>query len=58
MYPTQVHRRPARLFSDAGFPYTLTFEMLDKGDHALFLVFGTSNKLGLKRMKDAMWSVD
>lgn len=47
-----------RRLNDAGFPYTLTFEMLDEGGHSLFLVFGTSNDLGLSRMKDAMWTID
>jgi three-Cys-motif partner protein len=43
---------------DAGFPYALTFEMIDEGGHALFLVFGTGNPLGVEKMKDAMWRVD
>jgi three-Cys-motif partner protein len=43
---------------DAGFAYTLTFEMVDEGGHELLLVFGTGNSLGVEKMKDAMWAVD
>ncbi len=43
---------------DAGFNYTLTFEMVDEGGNGLFLVFGTDSLLGVEKMKDAMWSVD
>lgn len=43
---------------DAGFEYTLTFEMVDEGGHELLLVFGTTNALGVEKMKDAMWAVD
>jgi three-Cys-motif partner protein len=43
---------------DAGFPHTLTFEMVDEGGHQLLLVFGTTSELGVRKMKDAMWSVD
>ncbi|SBW21032.1 hypothetical protein FDG2_1871 [Candidatus Protofrankia californiensis] len=42
----------------AGFRYTLVFEIVDEGGHSLFLLFGTSNEQGLRRMKDAMWKVD
>jgi three-Cys-motif partner protein len=44
--------------SQAGFPMTLAFEMLDEDGSEIFLIFGTANKLGLERMKDAMWKVD
>jgi hypothetical protein len=37
---------------------TLAFEMVDEDGHELFLVFGTANKRGLEKMKDAMWKVD
>jgi three-Cys-motif partner protein len=47
----------ARL-ADAGFPHTLTFEMVDEGGHELLLVFGTTSSLGVDKMKNAMWSVD
>lgn len=43
---------------DAGFAYVLSFELLDEQGHQLHLVFGTNNKVGLERMKDAMWKVD
>lgn len=42
----------------AGFKLTLTFEMVDEGGHALFLVFGTTNDKGFEKMKDALWAVD
>jgi hypothetical protein len=42
----------------AGFRYTLVFEMVDEGGHSLFLLFGTSHERGLHVMKDAMWKVD
>lgn len=32
--------------------------MVDEGGHALLLVFGTGNCLGVEKMKDAMWAVD
>jgi hypothetical protein len=38
--------------------YTLTLEMVDESNHALFLIFGTSNDTGLAKMKEAMWTVD
>jgi three-Cys-motif partner protein len=42
----------------AGFRYSLAFEMKDEGGRELWLLFGTSNLLGVEKMKDAMWSVD
>lgn len=42
----------------AGFRYTLAFEMRDEGGHELWLLFGTSNPLGVDKMKSAMWAVD
>jgi three-Cys-motif partner protein len=47
-----------RSLGKAGFPMTLAFEMVDEDGHELFLVFGTANKRGLEKMKDAMWKVD
>jgi three-Cys-motif partner protein len=47
-----------RRLHDAGFTFTLTFELVDEGGHELLLVFGTSKKLGLERMKEALWVVD
>ena len=43
---------------EAGFQYTLTFEMVDEGGRTMFLVFGTQERLGLEKMKDAVWGVD
>ncbi|XVQ85346.1 three-Cys-motif partner protein TcmP [Microbispora siamensis] len=42
----------------AGFPYVISFEMLDEGGHDLHLVYGTSSHKGLEKMKEAMWKVD
>ncbi|MFC7650380.1 three-Cys-motif partner protein TcmP [Streptosporangium lutulentum] len=42
----------------AGFRYVLSFEMLGEGGHDLHLVYGTTNALGLEKMKEAMWKVD
>lgn len=43
---------------NAGFAYTLAFEMRDEGGHELWLLFATSNTLGIEKMKEAMWRVD
>lgn len=42
----------------AGFPYVLTFEMIDEGGHSLHLFFGTTNKAGVEKFKDGLWEVD
>lgn len=42
----------------AGFPFHLTFELIDEGGHELLLAFGTENEKGVERMKEAMWKVD
>jgi three-Cys-motif partner protein len=42
----------------AGFQYVLAFEMVDEKGHPLWLMFGTSDKKGVEKMKDAMWKVD
>lgn len=42
----------------AGFRYVTSFEMIDDTGSDLHLVFGTSNRKGLEKMKDAMWNVD
>lgn len=47
-----------KTLNNAGFAYTLTFEMLDEQGHALFLIFGTNGEKGLAKMKDAIWKVD
>lgn len=43
---------------DVGFPFVLTFELVNDGGHSLFLVFGTTHVRGLQKMKEAMWEVD
>lgn len=50
--------RYREILDDAGFPLVLTFELVDEGGNAFLLIYGTSNELGLERMKDAMWHVD
>lgn len=43
----------------ARFEYVRTFEMINDGNRTeYFLYFGTHNKLGLSRMKEAMWAAD
>jgi len=42
----------------AGFRFVVSFEMLDEQGHDLHLVFGTSHPAGLRKMKEAMWTVD
>lgn len=34
---------------EAGFPFQLSFELIDEGGHGLFLVFGTGHELGVVR---------
>lgn len=50
--------RYRRTIQEAGFPYVLDFELIDKRGHSLFLVFGTTHEKGLTKMKEAMWEVD
>jgi three-Cys-motif partner protein len=47
-----------RRLAACGFKFQLTFELIDEGGHPLFLVYGTSSLYGVRKMKDAMWSVD
>ena len=42
----------------AGFPYVLTFEMIDEGGHSLHLFFGTKNEVAVEKFKDGLWEVD
>lgn len=42
----------------AGFPYSLSFELVDEGGRELLLVYGTKHPRGLAEMKKAMWNVD
>ena len=50
MYRERLH--------SAGFPYVLTFEMIDEGGHSLHLFFGTRNKVAVEKFKDGLWEVD
>jgi three-Cys-motif partner protein len=66
----QVHQFPAeekkaflvstyrKSLKTAGFAFVVSFEMIDDTGSDLHLVFGTSNRKGLEKMKDAMWQVD
>ena len=42
----------------AGFPYVLTFEMIDEGGHSLHLFFGTTSEVAVRKFKDGLWEVD
>ncbi|MET9241198.1 three-Cys-motif partner protein TcmP [Nonomuraea sp. NPDC003709] len=42
----------------AGFPFVLSFEMLDEGGRDIHLVYGTTSHKGLEKMKEAVWKVD
>ena len=42
----------------AGFPYVLTFEMIDEGGHSLHLFFGTTSDVAVRQFKDALLEVD
>lgn len=42
----------------AGFQHVLDFELVDAGGRPLYLFFGTTHPLGLRKMKEAMWEVD
>lgn len=42
----------------AGFDLTTPFRLTDEGGHSFYLVFGTSHRRGLERMKDSMWKTD
>jgi hypothetical protein len=43
---------------DAAFTFVLGFEMVDEKGSPLWLFFGTNDRTGLEKMKDAMWLVD
>jgi hypothetical protein len=36
----------------------MPFALSNPKDYTLYLVYGTSNKVGVERMKDAMWKID
>jgi three-Cys-motif partner protein len=49
----------AQLKKEAGLLYVRSFEILAGGSRGYHLFFGTNNKeRGLRRMKEAMWSID
>jgi three-Cys-motif partner protein len=43
---------------DAGFSHVLTFEMIDEGGHSLYLFFGTTSEVAVRKFKDGLWEVD
>jgi three-Cys-motif partner protein len=44
--------------ASAGFNLTAPFRLTDEGGHSFYLIFGTSHRRGLERMKDSMWRTD
>jgi three-Cys-motif partner protein len=48
-----------QLTNEAGAKYVRSFEMIDEGNHTeYFLFFGTKNRKGISKMKEAMWKAD
>ena len=43
---------------EAGFRFVLDFTLVDQRGQLLWLVFGTTSRKGLVKMKEAMWEVD
>ena len=43
---------------DAGFQFTLVFELVDEGGRAVHIFHGSNHPRALERMKDSMWKVD
>jgi three-Cys-motif partner protein len=44
--------------TQAGFRFVLDFTLVDQRGQLLYLVFGTTSRKGLVKMKEAMWEVD
>jgi three-Cys-motif partner protein len=42
----------------AGFPYLLDFELIPRHGQPLYLIFGTTHRRGVEKMKDSLWEVD
>jgi three-Cys-motif partner protein len=42
----------------SGFSHLLDFEMIDRRNESLYLIFGTTHERGLQKMKEAVWQVD
>lgn len=42
----------------AGFSHLLDFELVPRNGQPLYLIFATSHKLGVQKMKDSLWEVD
>lgn len=47
-----------RMLAQTGFQYILDFEMVDASGTELYLVFATTHKRGLQKMKESVWLVD
>ncbi len=47
-----------RRLTQAGFRFQTAFELVNPGGQAFFLVFATNSKLGVEKMKEAMWARD
>jgi hypothetical protein len=46
------------ILQSAGFPLPSAFKLVDEGGRSFWLVHGTRHRLGLEKMKDAMWDAD
>lgn len=44
--------------AQAGFRFVLHFTLVDERGQLLYLIFGTTSRKGLVKMKEAMWEVD
>lgn len=54
---TDLYRK--QLIEYAGLKHVRTFEMINEGNRTeYFLYFGTNDRLGLSKMKEAMWRAD
>lgn len=47
-----------RMLVQTGFRYVLDFEMVDTSGTELYLVFATTSRRGLQKMKESVWLVD
>lgn len=46
------------MLSDAGFQFILDFELVTRNGESLYLIFGTSHRRGLEKMKESVWAAD
>lgn len=55
---TYIRTQYRRVLNEAGFRYTLDFQLADERNNLLYLVYGTNVEKGVEKMKDAIWAVD